>query len=59
LFRRCKFPTEGIVANNADGQALLRLYTDADADAEDMFTAPAPDGLGFNKILYRGRFASD
>jgi len=57
LFRRCKFPTEGIVANNVDGPALLRLY--ADADAEDMFTAPAPDGLGFNKILYRGRFASE
>jgi len=57
LFRRCKFPTEGIVANNVDGPALLRLY--ADADAEDMFTAPAPDGLGFNKILYRGRFVSE
>jgi len=57
LFRRCKFPTEGIVANNVDGSALLRLY--ADADAEDMFTAPAPDGLGFNRILYRGRFVSE
>ena len=26
------------MANNVDRQALLRLYTDADADAEDMFT---------------------
>ena len=57
LFRRCKFPTEGIVANNVDGPALLSLY--ADADAEEMFTAPVPDGLGFNKLLFTGRFKNE
>lgn len=57
LFRRCNFPTGGIVPNNIDGAALLTLC--ADDDAEEMFTAPAPHGLGFNTLLFRGRFKSE
>jgi len=57
MFRRFKFPTEYIVANVINGQALMDLYEDA--DAETLFTAPAPRGLGFNKILFRGRFKNE
>ena len=57
MFRRFKFPTEYIVANVINGPALMDLY--ADADAETLFTAPAPRGLGFNKILFRGRFKNE
>jgi len=57
MFRRFKFPTEYIVANFINGPALMGLC--ADADAESLFTAPAPRGLGFNKILFRGRFKNE
>ena len=53
FFERCRFPIEGIKAGEVDGQTLLNLYEDA--DAETIFTAPAPDGLGFNKLMFKGR----
>jgi len=55
VFRRCKFPIEGIVANNIDGLALLSLY--ADADAEDMSTKPAPGRLGFQQGTFEWPFS--
>ena len=54
LFKRCGFPTEGIEAGKIDGRSLLELYT-AD-DAMELFTAPVPDGLGLNRLMFRGRF---
>ena len=51
------FPTEGIKAGKIDGGALLELLH-AD-DAVELFTAPVPDGMGFNKLMYRGRFKSE
>ena len=51
------FPTEGIKAGKIDGGALLELLH-AD-DAMELFTAPVPDGMGFNKLMYRGRFKSE
>ena len=57
FFERCKFPTEGIRAGQVDGGSLLELYQDA--DAQSLFMAPAPDGLGFNKLMFKGRFKSD
>ena len=25
----------------------------------ELFTAPAPDGMGFNKLMYRGHFKNE
>jgi len=57
FFERCNFPTEGIQAGEVDGQSLLNLYQDS--DAESLFMAPAPDGLGFNKLMFKGRFKKE
>jgi len=57
FFERCKFPTEGIRAGQVDGGSLLELYQDA--DAQSLFMAPAPDGLGFNKLMFKGRFKKE
>jgi hypothetical protein len=38
-------------------QSLVNLYQDP--DAESLFTAPAPDGLGFNKLMFKGRFKKE
>lgn len=57
LFKRCGFPTEGIEAGKIDGRSLLELY--AADDAIDLFTSPPPDGLGFNKLMFLGRFKSE
>ena len=57
FFQRRGFPTEGVEAGKIDGAALLELYH-AD-DALELFTAPVPDGLGFNKLMFRGSFKSE
>jgi len=57
FFERCNFPTAGIQAGEVDGQSLLTLYQDS--DAESLFMAPAPDGLGFNKLMFKGRFKKE
>lgn len=57
LFKRCGFPTEGVDAGKIDGSSLLELY--AADDAIDLFTSPPPDGLGFNKLMFLGRFKSE
>jgi hypothetical protein len=67
FFEHCKFPTAGIQAGEVDGGALLKLYrayTDATnahtaKDAEELFTTPAPEGLGLKKLMFRGRFKSE
>ena len=53
FFESCKFPTAGVSAGQVDGNTLVSLWEDS--DVEDIFTAPAPDGLGFNKLMFRGR----
>ena len=57
FFERCKFPTEGVQSGEVDGESLVNLYQDP--DAESIFTAPAPDGLGFNKLMFKGRFKKE
>jgi hypothetical protein len=57
FFERCKFPTEGVQAGEVDGESLVKLYQDP--DAESLFTTPAPDGLGFNKLMFKGRFKKE
>jgi len=53
FFESCKFPTAGVSAGQVDGNTLVSLWEDSDVEA--IFTAPAPDGLGFNKLMFRGR----
>ena len=57
FFQRCNFPTAGADAGEIDGGALLELY--AAEDALELFTAPAPDGLGFTRLMFRGKFKSE
>ncbi len=57
FFRRCRFPSEGVVEGQIDGKTLLELS--ADADAEAIFTAAESDGLGFNRLLFIGRFQTE
>ena len=57
FFERCNFPTAGIQAGDVDGHSLLVLYQDP--DAEGLFMGPAPDGLGFNKLMFKGRFKKE
>ena len=57
FFEKCRFPTAGVVEGQIDGKTLLELS--ADADAEAIFTAAAPDGLGFNRLLFVGRFRTE
>jgi transcriptional regulator with XRE-family HTH domain len=57
FFEGCKFPTEGVQAGEVDGESLVNLYQDP--DAERLFTTPAPDGLGFNKVMFKGKFKKE
>ena len=57
FFERCRFPTAGVLAGEIDGKTLLELC--ADEDAEAIFTAAAPDGLGFNRLMFIGRFRTE
>ena len=57
LFVRLNFPTVGIVENQVDGGSLGILC--ADPDAEAMFCLPAPEGMGFPPILFKGRFKKE
>jgi hypothetical protein len=57
FFEQCKFPIEGVQAGEVNGESLVNLYEDP--DAESLFTAPAPDGLGFNKLMFKGRLKTE
>jgi hypothetical protein len=57
FFEQCKFPTSGVVVGQIDGMTLLSLYQDKDAEA--IFTTPTPEGMGFNRLLFRGRFKKE
>jgi hypothetical protein len=57
FFEQCKFPTSGVVEGQVDGMTLLSLYQDKDAEA--IFTTPTPEGMGFNRLLFRGRFKKE
>jgi len=57
LFEKCNFPTQGIKDGLIDGQTLIALYEDA--DAENLFTNAYPDGLGLNKLMYKGRLKTE
>jgi len=57
LFEQCKFPTQGIKDGLVDGQTLLALYEDV--DAENLFTNASPDGLGLNKLMYKTRLRAE
>jgi hypothetical protein len=57
FFEKCGFPTEGVEAAQIDGPTLLDLYSAA--DAETTFTAAVPDGLGFNRLMFKGRLKTE
>ena len=55
FFERFSFPTEGVVQGCVDGKTLLFLLND-EKNALANFTDPVPDGMGFSKLLFRGKF---
>ena len=57
FFEECKFPTEGVEAGQVDGSTLLALSRES--DAEELFTSPVPNGMGFNRLLFIGRFRKE
>lgn len=57
MFERHKFPIEGVRQGQVDGETLVSLWREPDAEA--LFTAAPPDGLGFGKLLFRGRFTTE
>jgi len=57
MFERHKFPAEGVRQGQVDGATLVSLWREG--DAEGLFTAAPPDGLGFGKLLFRGRFTTE
>ena len=57
MFEKHSFPTEGVRQGQVDRNTLVSLFRDA--DAEDLFAAPSPDGLGFSKLQFRGRFSAE
>ena len=57
FFERCKFPTQGIQDGQVDGETLVNLYEDA--EAETIFTAKSPEGLGLNRLMFKGRFKKE
>ena len=54
MLHRHKLPTEGAKEGQVDGNTLESLFREDDAEA--LFTAPPPEGLGFSKLQFRGRF---
>ena len=57
FFEQCKFPTEGVQAGVVNGEALVTLYQSP--EAESYFTTPAPNGFGFNKLMFKGRLKTE
>jgi hypothetical protein len=39
-----------VITGQVDGSTLLTLYRDSNATA--LFTAPVPEGFGFNTLLF-------
>ena len=57
FFEQCKFPTAGVMAGEVDGMTLLSLFQDDDAEA--IFTEQTPEGMGFSRLLFKGRFKKE
>jgi len=57
FFSRCNFPVHGLQGNAIDGPSLVLLFLDADAPT--FFCQEPPDGLGFSKIMFVGRFTKE
>jgi len=57
FFENCKFLTAGVHVGKVDGNTLLPLWEDSDAEA--IFIAPVPNSLGFNKIIFCERLKSE
>jgi hypothetical protein len=57
FFEECNFPTEGVEEGQVDGSTLLALSRES--DAEELFTSPVPNGMGFNRLLFIGRFRKE
>ena len=57
FFEDFKFPTEGVEAGQVDGSTLLALSQES--NAEELFTSPVPNCLGFNRLLFIGRFRKE
>ena len=57
FFEQLNFPTAGVESNKVDGESLVNLYQDP--DAESLFTDPAPEGLGFSNLMFKGRLKKE
>jgi len=57
FFESCKFPYVGVSAGQVDGNTLLLLWKDSNVEA--IFTAQAPAGLGFNKLMLCGHLTRE
>jgi len=57
MFELHKFLSEGLRQGQVDGETLVSLWREPDAEA--LFTAAPPDGFGFGKLLFRGRFTTE
>ena len=44
-------------AGEVNCEAFVNLYQDP--DAESLFTAPEPDGLSFNKLMFKGSLKTE
>jgi hypothetical protein len=55
FFERFSFPTAGVEQGQVDGKTLLFLFND-EHNALTSFTDPVPDGMGFSKLLFLGKF---
>jgi len=45
---------KGVEAGQVDSSTLLALSQEN--NAEELFTSPVPNGMGFNRLLFIGRF---
>ena len=54
FFEEYNFPSAGVMTGQVDGRTLLNFFENH--DTEVIFTTPVPDGMGFNRIMFIGRF---
>jgi hypothetical protein len=58
FFVRCHFPTKGLRDNQVDGLSLVELFQDKDQE-KNFCSSVEEGGLGFTKLLFKGRFKKE
>jgi hypothetical protein len=58
FFVRCHFPTKGLRDNQVDGLSLVELFQDKDQE-KNFCNSVEEGGLGFTKLLFKGRFKKE